>query len=389
MKIQNPMMSVLRRAAFGFLAVLLLAAGATSLVNPNKAFAAGQVSARSIQLSSSAKGATGVSYKVKFTPFTTGTQSIVIDFCGSAIVGAACTAPSGLNAATIGFTAGTGTTSWALGATAASTIKVTKSGGSALTTSSADFTITGITNPTNAGSFYARLYTYDCTDYGAHVGGGGCASTGTAYSSPTVIGSDIDYGGFAMSATDTVSINATVMETLTFCVNKTAPAAGCTSLSTPISVTLGHGSPVTLDSSQVDTDTIFTQLSTNAVSGASVALKTGNTCSGLSRDSGSTCPIPGIGAFATIPATTADFGLNVANGTGGTGTVTANGNYGTTASNYGMGSNVTTTFGDPIESSAAACANVNSTLTYAAQAAATTPAGVYSATHTLIATGTF
>jgi hypothetical protein len=122
-----------------------------------------------------------------------------------------------------------------------------------------------------------------------------------------------------------------------------------------------------------------------------VALKvtSSTTCAGLSRDSGSTCGIPGKGAFGAITAGTAAFGLNVADGTGGTGTVSHNANYGTTAGSYGMGTATYGTYGDPIESSTGACANVNSLLTYGATASTTTPAGVYSTTESLIATGTF
>lgn len=379
MKKQKQRHSLLTRLTSGLAAVFLMAVTASVLLAPQSALA-GQISSRKIEVTSSTKAATGVSYKVTFTPQTTAAQSLIVQFCDSAIIGSTCTVPTGFTAASVGFTAGTGTTSWALGTAAdaptATTVKITKSTGSNLATSAVDFTLTNVTNPTNAGSYYARIYTYGNTTY-------------NGYSSATSIGTTLDTGGFALSATDNVTINATVMETLTFCVNKAAPGNGCTSLSTPINIVLGHGSPVTLDASAVDTDTMYTQLSTNAVSGAAVSLKTGNTCTGLSRDAGSTCPIPGKGAFGTVSAGTAFFGLNVANGTGGTGTVTANGNYGTTGGSYGMGSNVTSTYGDPIESSSAAVANVNSLLTYGATAAATTPAGVYAATHTYIATGTF
>jgi hypothetical protein len=368
--------TILKRISNGLAAVLLVAATAGVLINPSSASAAGQVSSRSIQMSSSAKGATA-SYMVQFTPATTAAQSIVIDFCSnSAVIGASCTAPTGMNAASATFTAGTGTTNWILGTAGASQLKLNKNTGSNLGTSQVNFTINSVVNPTNAGTFYARIYTFANTTYGT-------------YSSATSVGNDMDEGGIALSATDTVSINATVQESLTFCVNKTSPGNACTSLSTPITVTLGTGSPVTLDANGVYTDTIYTQLSTNAASGAQVALKTNWSCTGLSRDSGSTCGIPGKGAFAAIVAGTAAFGLNVADGTGGTGTVSHNANYGTTAGSYGMGANVTSTYGDAIESSTGPVANVNSLLTYGATASATTPSGVYSATHTYIATGTF
>jgi hypothetical protein len=54
------------------------------------------------------------------------------------------------------------------------------------------------------------------------------------------------------------------------------------------------------------------------------------------------------------------------------------------------GANVTSTYGDQIaDTNSTAAANVNSLLTFAAQASVTTPAGVYSANESLIATGTF
>jgi hypothetical protein len=305
-----------------------------------------------------------------------------------------------------GFTAGTGFTSWTE-TTTGTTVKITKGGGSALGTSAVSFTLTGVTNPNFTTcnsvdthpncSFYARVYTYDCTDYGAHVGGGACSTTGTAYSGATTIGSNVDYGGFALSTASTISISATVMETLTFCVSKLAPGSNCGQtgqVPTTPTLVLGTGSPKVLDSQAVYTDTAYTQISTNAIKGAVVNMKSNWGCNGLSRDSGSTCGIPGQTSYSAITAGTAAFGLNVANGTGGTGTVNADADYGTGA-NYGGSTAVFGTYGDPIEqtgtsvATAGPCANMNSLLTFGATAGTTTPAGVYTVNESLIATGTF
>lgn len=373
---------LLARCAYALLALGALAMPLLPIFAQDAA-AAGQVSTRSIQISNATASASGVSYLVTFTPATTAAQSLVIDFCmNSPIIGGACTTTNDVTATSATFTAGTGTTNWVIGSAGATTVKLNKGTGSNLGTSAISFTLGNITNPTSTGSFYARVYTYCDTGYGATCGG--------VYTNQTTLGTYMDYGGFALSTASSISITATVMETLTFCVSKAAPGSACTATSAP-TLTIGHNSPLTLDSSVVDTDTAYTQLSTNANGGVSVALKvtSSTTCAGLSRDGGATCGIPGKGAFGAITAGTAAFGLNVADGTGGTGTVSHNANYGTTAGSYGMGTATFGTYGDPIESSTGAVANVNSLLTYGATASTTTPAGVYSTTESLIATGTF
>lgn len=383
MSIKN---NAFRRSGYA-LAAALVGLAALAPVLSQKVFAAGQVQLRSIEMSDSTPSHLTTTYKVTFTPATTGTQSLIIDFCSnSSIIGGACTAPAFMDAKTsLGFTAGTNTTSWAVDtASALSTttrVLVNKGTGAALTTAAANFELTGITNPSATGSFWARIYTYSDATYG---------STGTAYTGPQALGTYVDYGGFALSTANLINITATVMETLTFCVSKVAPGNGCTATSAP-NLTLGHGTPQVLDSTQVDTDDAFMQVSTNALNGVIVRMKTHNTCTGLSRDNGTTCPIPGIGALGAIPAATADYGMHVTSVAGGTGVINANANYdGTTATNYGMGANVATTYGDAIaDTNSTATSNVNSHLTFAAQANVTTPAGVYTANESLIATGTF
>jgi hypothetical protein len=247
------------------------------------------------------------------------------------------------------------------------------------------------------GTFYARIYSY-------------VAQTND-YTSAAVPGTVADFGGIALSTASQISITAKVQETLTFCVSGTPQTAANTTAClvgdiTAPTLTIGHGSPATIDSSAVDVASAYTQVSTNASGGISMRMKSGNTCSsgGLSSNGGSVCNIPGTpggsAAAVAMPAGTAGFGLFVAassNNTTGTGTIAPvapyNGNGHTTISSdlfYGMnGTNVTSTYGDVIASSSAPLSLTNNRLVFAATAALTTQAGIYTVNESLIVTGTF
>ena len=243
----------------------------------------------------------------------------------------------------------------------------------------------------------------------------------SGYTNATTIGTNYkDYGGIAMSTTNTITITARVQESLTFCVTKAAPSTwgtthDCSDPNVGLTanlpaVTLGHGTgtPV-LDSNTVDRGTLYTSLSTNATHGAVINMRNSNlTCGGLSADAGTTCAIPAIGATAAnLAAGVAHFGLFVSNSTAdvagnGIGTVTPAAGY-HNASHvdevtpdlwYGMdnvtsGNNVTSAFGSTLASSAGPVYRVENDYVFAATSALTTPAGIYTANLSMIATGTF
>lgn len=263
--------------------------------------AAGQVQTRSIKMSDATPGKTGVTYTVSFTPATAGAESFVIDFCSDgSIIGSTCTPPTGLNAkASLGFASSVAAmtggnwgvdTADALATNNRVLIKDT-TGTNALGTTAITFDLTGVVNSTTVGTFWARVYSYNDNSWG---------STTTQYSAPNALGDYEDYGGFAMSTTALINITATVMETLTFCTSKVAPGPGCGTTgqaTTAPNLILGHGTPAVIDSTNHDTDTAHFQISTNALTGAVVRMKSHNgTCNGLSRDGGTTCAIPGIGS---------------------------------------------------------------------------------------------
>ncbi len=394
--------------AIGYaLSAMVIALGMTSLpMFMQNASAANQVQFRSVEMSSSTPSSGGLpnnlSYDVTFTNSTSGTiKGIVVDFCsgaGTPIIGdATCAKPAGFtvsgsptftnnpdsvsNLATVaGWTAAS--------ANAGQTFELTDATGTTTngtTVKTFNFSINTVTNPSSTGTFYARIITY-ANDSGANSPATYAAGTEGTY---------LDYGGAALSTANLITLTAKVQETLQFCVSKLAPGPDCgtsgQAVTTP-AVPLGHGANTILDSTAVDTNTAFTQLSSNAANGVIVRAKNGNTCGGLSTDGGTTCNIPAAGSTPiAFVAGTAKFGLEVDNGTGGTGTVTANANYHDgTATHYAMNTAATTsTYGDPIMSSSAPINNVGNQLNFAATASNTTPAGIYTGSDSLIATGTF
>lgn len=378
----------LRRKATTLAAIVtaLVTVGAVAL--PGLA-SADQVQSRSISISNSTPSATGVKYKVGFKTGATGTtQGIVVDFCGDTpIIGAACDTTTDPIKGLPSFTAASATlgavtnmTGWTVSSATTTTVKLTSSTPIAAGTS-ITFELNGITNINVARSFYARVYTY--------------ASATPDYVSPTSVGTKKDYGGFALSTANNIGVSATVMETLTFCasglVGATAPT-DCSAPTTP-SVVLGTGTPQTIDANAVydnsaGTSRSYMVLSTNALTGAAVSMKSNWTCNGLSSDNGSTCGIPG--SSTDLSQGVAGFGLKVGTGSGTTGSLAPTGSYSASTFHMGLTGTADTTYGDTIANTAAApCSNMVSQLTFGATASLTTPAGIYSTNETLIATGTF
>lgn len=350
---------------------------------------------------------TNVTYEVAFTP-ASAAKSMVIDFCKEdPVINDTCTAPTGMTAATgvSGVSGTAGGTGWTLTATA-NQVKIANSGGIAANDivggTAQVFDLTGITNTSSVGTFYARMYTYSNATYGTYVG-------------PTNVGAPVDFGGIALAITNTITITARVQEKLDFCVTTANPTGtpawnvctDATVAANPPNLILGHGTPTPiLDNTAVDTGTIYSQITTNATNGAAVRLRNSNlSCGGLSSDGGTTCAIPAIGATASaMTAGTANFGLFVSNGspnTGGSGTVSAAATYNdgthintTSGYYYGMdnttaGNNVTSTYGSVLATASAPLYKMINTYIFGATASLTTPAGLYQANLSMIATGKF
>lgn len=358
-------------------------------IMPALAFAA-QVTERSIELSSSSVNATNVTYNVSFKSVS-GAGAFVVDFCSNTpLYGEACSAPAGFNVGTLSSTPAGFTSIGKVTSDNDNTLRVTG-------TVAADTTITaaisGITNPSAAGTLYARIVTFDTEAHAnAYVPDG--TNTGM-----------VDNGGVAMSITPTVGVSGAVLESMVFCVSKVAPTQDCGGVTAP-TLELGEdaGGVVALSSSAVSTGDIYTQLSTNAASGAVVRLKSNATsCGGLLRAGApSACDILPALVGSNITQGQAKFGLMVDAAADPTGTGTPNGTFqvasGATYNNstyelkYAADnlSGVTSTYGDPLlDTNSLPINNKNMKLTFGASISNNTPAGKYSADLSLIATGKF
>lgn len=368
---------------------------------------AAQVTERSIALSSSSVDATNVTYTINFKSVGAG-QAFVVDFCeNTPLYGETCDAPAGFNVGALsavpsGFTAIGKVTSGNN-----NTLRVT---GTVAANTAISAQVTGITNPSTAGPLYARIITFDTE---AHA---------NAYVSnpvePAVNDGVVDNGGVALSITPTVGVSGAVLESMTFCVSGESIGPNCVGSGTaapnltPPTVKLGTtvGDVTVLDSNDTYEGTVNTQISTNAVSGATVYLKSSTTgCGGLARAGASSFAV-GCGIAPALAAGVTDgqakFGVKIgtaaaaASAPNPNGTVRAYHNesdvafYDTTTFKMnwvsGDAEGVTSPYGDPfLDTDGAPVNDMGMPITFAASAANDTPAGRYSADLSLIATGKF
>lgn len=349
---------------------------------------AGQVTERSIALSSSSAGATGVTYDIGFTA-ALGAGAFVVEFCSnSPLVTEVCTPPAGFTAA------GAATTKpgYTISSPSATKFVVASTIGPA---DAVQVDVTGITNPTAAGSLYARIVTYDT------------AANAANYPSTESTDGARDQGSVAIAITNTVGVSGAVLESMLFCVSGATITKDCANANaTPPTLKLGKqtGSVIALSPDEVSEGSIYTQISTNAASGAIVSLKSDAAgCGGLKRAGAlaTVCDIKPATGASGIAAGQARFGVKTADATDSAGAVVSgvlqpvggslynNNNF---ALNYvpGDATGVTSVYGDPfLDTNSQPVNNKNMQLTFGASIANDTPAGNYSANLSLIATGKF
>jgi len=381
---------IIKRNAYAFAAGLfLLAAAVPSIVLPRLASAA-QVQSRSIQLSTAAPSQSAI-YNIKFNVASNYTmRGIIVDFCdgtsGSPIIGSSnCTLPGG--DMVVGTTIDSMTansidvaSSWSAATlNSGRTLSLTNATGTAVASpQTVDIAVSGFTNTSEVGTFYARILTYNTDSISGYT-----ATNTLTYQ---------DSGGVALSISPNIGVTATVQETLMFCVRGDEPTAQCGNSATPGSplapnVVLGSGNPSVLSTNSVDTAPVYFQLSTNAANGAIVRLKGDTLKSGTNS-------IPAIGGTAVDLGDAGDegFGLRV-----GAGTVLANSEgsingeppYNDGANWAFNSANTTSTYGDIIARSTGPVYDVNKLVELAAKAKGSTPAGVYTTSLSLVAVGTY
>lgn len=349
---------------------------------------ADQLQQRSVELSSASVSAEGVTYRVGFTA-RNDAGAFVIDFCrNTPLIGQACEAPNGLSVSnvasnTAGFTASSAGSS-------GTTIIVT---GAISEGAEIKVALAGITNPSVEGQLYARIITYEM------------AAQAQAYTAEDIGSGVVDSGSVAVAITPTIGVMGQVAETVTFCVSATEIGAQCAN-ATPPNVRLGekisaNSDEVALVPNVINESALYTQVTTNALYGVVVRLKSSATdCGGLIRAESGTCDIkPAVTTGLSAKANTALFGVKVASLAD---TGEANGAFQAAAGSpyrddqfkinyqaYNQGG-VTGPFGDPfLDTNGAPASGKNLKLTFGATIGTDTPAGTYSTSLTMIAVGKF
>ena len=370
---------------------------------------AGQVQSRSIQMTNSATGATAVQYTIKFNIATASTspnlKGIVVDICSgnsSPIVGVACIAPTSFTWGTPTVTTATvganNVATWTAGLlNAGRTFTLTNATG--VTTSANNDVVTivlsGVSNPSDVdtvtagnqvGTYYGRIVTFnDNTQVASYLATNGIAQTGY-----------VDYGGIALSTTQSLTVSAKVQEQITFCVyttgttcsNGTGTAVNIPDANTPLTTTA------------VSTADAKFGIASNSLGGVTIRMR------GFNPANPSTAyPTLTAGAFTIDPygagggtcaadstsTSVEQFGLRVipasANVTAATPYACAAGQHGWDSTT--PGDNVTTTYGDTMATTAGPQAEEQNTLNFAAKAALTTQASLYTIGLNFIATGTY
>lgn len=192
------------------------------IMAPNT-LAAGQISSRSLSLSSTTPSKSGVTYTFTFTLATAGAvQSMKFLACTTAVdtyPGGTCTPPNGMSSAGDGFSSAAidsgnstgwqGTPSFTVDATgsndcttAPNVICLSNSDNTSQTTTQHKVVFTGIKNPSSINvPFYVGIYTYsDATWTASNL---------------------VDFGATASATTQTLGTAAAVAEVLNFCVGAT------------------------------------------------------------------------------------------------------------------------------------------------------------------------
>jgi len=271
----------LRRPKALAAATLLIVASILPLFSQGKASAYGLISARSIRMSSSAASATPASYLVTFTAATTATvRSFVVDFCdNSPILNDSCTATVGTDVPDLGASptvttaggAGLGNltdtyTASQLNSNRTLVLTAQGAGDSFTSGNTYFFTITGVTNPSNAvGTFYGRILTFPNAATSNH--GAGYTATNLDTNIPT------DAGGIALSTAQQITVTSKVQEQLDFCMYYAASATLNTcSVPSTSAATLGDTNGVlSVTGPFVNKHTRY-NIRTNAQSGATIRM---------------------------------------------------------------------------------------------------------------------
>jgi len=353
------------------------------LVTPEIAGATVSLGTRSVKPSTSAGGATGVTYTATFTLGTNNENlgSILFEICDSPLTTDACVGTAGSSGASFG-SATFGSVSGLAGSWSANAGTAGGAGGTSILfkkaaagaesgTPTATVVINNVTNPTVSNTeYYVRISTY----------------TNTTGSAPSYPGTD--FGAEAMSTAAQISVTGTMPESLVFCVGTSGTNCGNI---TGTAVNLGTFSPLA-----TNTGTSLMDVSTNAGSGYAITVNGtvptsgSNTIAAMGTQSANSS---GCAVSCTSAVGNAQFGSNVrANTAPSVGADVSPTGAGYNGAGFG-GYNTINSFrffaGDTVASSSQVSNAQLFTNSYIVNVSGSQPAGLYTTTMTYICTATF
>ncbi|MDB5182214.1 MAG: exported protein of unknown function [Candidatus Saccharibacteria bacterium] len=247
---------------------------------------ADQLALRSVELSDPATSAADVNYAFGFTTKTGGPiGSILFEICENYQYEQTdpCTPPNGLDASDAVLTNQTGTSDFFLDPDSdTNTLIITRPAATTVSPQPLTYEFSGITNPSEIGSFYVRMSTYTSLD---------------------ASGPEVDYGNVVFVTSIDIQITTEVPPYLLFCTGITIDGYNCGT---------AQGSFVSFGELSVATPRVATSqmlASTNAPYGYSITL------AGRTLTAGNNV-IPGMEQTGPSRPGTSQFGLNARSNTG-------------------------------------------------------------------------
>ena len=322
-----------------------------------KKVSAAEMGYRSLQMSDSEPGKTGVTYNISFqitTPSTLG--SIEFEFCSnSTFPSDVCDVPTGMDLSSAGFNQEAGISGFTISSQTSNEIIITRPP-APITAVNANVIFTNITNPANEGSYYLRVMTYPTTD---------------------ASGQYTDNGGMAIAINSPINIRTKVPPYLLFCTGNTISGIDCTTASGDF-VELGQ-----LLSTRASSGQSQMVVATNAQNGYSITA-TGNT---LTSGNNTIPPLP---VDTPSQVGVSQFGINLR----------ANSNPSVGADPFGPGGGMPTADydqsnlyhyanGDVVATNGTVEAGRKFTVSYLTNISKSQPAGIYASTFTYVAMGNF
>lgn len=335
--------------SLSFILSLLIAPAASSL----------ELGRRSVNLSDNSVS-TNASYKVdlQLSDASSPLGSIVFLFCdNSPLIGEPCSAPTGFDATNASLASQSGATGFTISSASTSNKLVISRTPSAPAGSNLRYIFSGITNPSQSGSYYLRLTTTTGTD-----------ATGTTS----------NQGGLAFAINSPVKINAEVPPYLTFCTGTTIAGYDCANASGDY-IDFGE-----LSLSHTSSGQQQLLAATNAKSGYSISLL-GNTMT-----SGNNTIQPLASNGSSQPGAS-QFGLNlVANSNPSIGANPSGpGQHTSVSASYNQSNSFRFRSGEVVASSSAATSFRKYTASYIVNVPSSQAPGVYATTMTYVALGSF